>query len=520
MKTQLISPTDLPFVQAVEKIIFCNPLLPERIALEQEALGEAYLPTERPWNVFLASPEDDPNLRTLVIRASEIAERCRRKLAEKPRVSEREAALYFHFICFYFYYRYREDFDHLIREAYATGAPTTRPAFFKTSQDEIRSFLHCGDYQVPSSFSYEHMFAFAFQIRRAFHHIFHFIIGTSPAATALRARIWQCIFTHDMERYLRSLFHRMSDIITLVTGPSGSGKELVAQAIARSRYIPLDPVNGHFQQDFMDTFYPVNLTALTPTLIESELFGHRKGSFTGALADHPGYLETCGAHGTVFLDEIGDVAASIQVKLLRVLQTRRFHRLGDTHPLSFDGKVIAATNRDLSAAIGEGNLRQDFYYRLCADRIETPSLAAILAGNPGELVYLVQHIAGKVAGEEEADTLCREVCSWVEEKMDPAYSWPGNFRELEQCVRNVMVHRDYHPQVVIGTESLGRQLDTLDLSAEELLQQYVTRVYARSGSYEEAGRVLEMDPRTVKKYLDDTLLNRLNSPVPHGAGGS
>ena len=105
-------------------------------------------------------------------------------------------------------------------------------------------------------------------------------------------------------------------------------------------------------------------------MIESELFGHRRGAFTGAVEDRSGWLETCGPHGAVFLDEIGELDAAIQVKLLRVLQSRTFQRIGETKPRRFEGKVIAATNRDLDEEIGAGRFRSDLYYRLCADVVE------------------------------------------------------------------------------------------------------------------------------------------------------
>ena len=199
------------------------------------------------------------------------------------------------------------------------------------------------------------MFACFYQIRRAFHLIFRHLIGASRPAATLRAAVWQSIFTHDMRRYRRSLYRRMHDVTTLVTGPSGTGKELVARAIGLSRYIPFDPDREAFVADLDDAFHALNLSALSPTLIESELFGHRKGAFTGALEDRVGWLESCPPHGTVLLDEIGDVDASIQVKLLRVLQTREFQRIGETAPRQFLGKLIASTNRDLASEMRAGS---------------------------------------------------------------------------------------------------------------------------------------------------------------------
>src|SRR6185369_7664900 len=171
----------------------------------------------------------------------------------------------------------------------------------------------------------------------------------------------------------------------LITGPSGTGKELAARAIAESRYAAFDEHRVAFANDHVDSFFPINISALSPTLVESELFGHRRGAFTGAVADRKGWLETCAESGSVFLDELGDLDPSIQVKLLRVIETRTFHPVGDTAGRRFHGKLITATNRDLSAAMQQGHFREDLYYRLCSDQVATPSLAEQLADSPAVL---------------------------------------------------------------------------------------------------------------------------------------
>ncbi len=267
-----------------------------------------------------------------------------------------------------------------------------------------------------------------------------------PAAR-LRAAIWQSIFTHDMRRFRRTMFARMGEFATLITGPSGSGKELVARAIGMSRYAPFDERRLTFATDATDAsglFFPINISALSPTLVESELFGHRRGSFTGAIADRKGWLETCTELGSVFLDELGDLDPAIQVKLLRVIETRTFHPVGDTVGIRFRGKLVTATNRDLPAFMRQGRFREDLYYRLCSDQISTPSLADQLADAPGVLTDLVLFMAKRVAGAESAE-LAVEVTDWIGKNLGPSYDWPGNYRELEQCVKNVLIRRDYRP---------------------------------------------------------------------------
>ncbi len=157
-------------------------------------------------------------------------------------------------------------------------------------------------------------------------------------------------------------------------------------------------------------------------MIESELFGHCKGAFTGAVADRQGWLEVCGEPGTVFLDEIGELEHSIQVKLLRVLQTQQFSRVGETKSRSFEGKFIAATNRELELEIQGGRFREDLYYRLCADQIQTPTLreqlpassttrnSKVLAAKPvltrvGDLCYVLRWFHG-VSCRKQAKYKC------------------------------------------------------------------------------------------------------------------
>jgi DNA-binding NtrC family response regulator len=221
----------------------------------------------------------------------------------------------------------------------------------------------------------------------------------------------------------------------------------------------------------------------------------------------------------VFLDEIAEVDASIQVKLLRVLQTRGFQRVGDTKERRFQGKIVAATNRNLADELQAGRFRADLYYRLCADMIETPALQALLADAPQELPELLRFIAGRVAGDAEADALAAEAEKWITKHLGRDYPWPGNIRELEQCVRNVMIRGEYRPPAAAAepaaspAEALAAALEAGTLTAEELLRRYCTLVFSRTGSYQETARRLGIDRRTVKEKVDPGVLAQLR-PQP------
>jgi transcriptional regulator of acetoin/glycerol metabolism len=169
----------------------------------------------------------------------------------------------------------------------------------------------------------------------------------------------------------------------------------------------------------------------------------------------------------------------------------------------FLGKIVVATHRDLDQGLSAGWFREDLYYRLCADRIQTPSLRERLDDDPGELPLLVGVLAERIAGLEYAQTLTSDVLGWVERELGTSYDWPGNVRELEQCVRNVLVRKRYRPARRIAAPALLDQaLLESRLSADELLDRYCAAVYRQTHSYVETGRRLGLDRRTVKERVE------------------
>jgi len=222
------------------------------------------------------------------------------------------------------------------------------------------------------------------------------------------------------------------------------------------------------------------------------------------------WLEACPELGRVFLDELGDMDPAIQVKLLRVIETRTFHPVGDTASREFAAKLIAATNRRLEEDMRAGRFREDLYYRLCSDQIVTPSLAEQLADSPQVLSELVSYLSRRVAGED-GSVLAGEVMDWIVGNLPANYAWPGNYRELEQCVKNVLIRRNYRPSRMglDPVEEFVEDARAVRLTANHLLSRYATIVYSRCGSYEETARRLELDRRTVKAKVDGAMLERL-----------
>jgi transcriptional regulator with AAA-type ATPase domain len=498
------SPTERRDALAIARIAACNPFLPERIELERLALGDEFDESGADWNLHGERLDELSNVLRLRVRAEELLERLAARLRAGARPSEGDIVLYEALFIFALHHKYAGDLNDLAArsEAAPSGKHASAAGFYERYASDAQRLLAIPGTTLPGRDEIPHLFACFYQARRAFTHIFHNLIGASRPAATFRAAVWQSIFTHDMKRYRRVLHRRMADFTTLITGPSGTGKGLAARAIGLSRYVPFDPESMRFEIEQSGSFVPINLSALSPTLIESELFGHRRGAFTGAVTDRVGWLEICPPHGTIFLDEIGDLDGAIQVKLLRLLQDRIFQRIGDTKDRTFEGKIVTATNRDLAAQRLAGRFRDDLYFRLCSDIIVAPSLEDRLGDSPDELRGLIDFISTQLAGEE-GPALADEVDTWVREHLGARYPWPGNVREVEQCVRNVLIRSEYHPPHLPAEER--QDLETLAASgttADEVLQRYCRLVYAREGSYDGAARRLGLDRRTVKSKVE------------------
>ena len=483
-------------------LVYCNPFLSERIELERAILLAEFDEDTADWNVHPDWPQPLPNIERLAATSRDLAEDARRRVVDGYRPTAEERELYEDVVILGLYYQHRPELD-VVVDCLDNDGPCVLGKTWDSFSRLARHYLDCLEPR-PSQRELAQIFAFFFQFCRAFHKVFDCIIGVSPAAIHLRSQVWQSIFTHDLRRYRRVLFERMGDFATLVTGPSGTGKELVARAIGLSRYIPFDPRTKQLTADTAGTFHPLNLSALSLPLIEAELFGHRRGAFTGAVSDRKGWLEVCPKLGSVFLDEIGEIDSSIQVKLLRVLEDRKFSRVGETRDRRFEGKIIAATNRELAKEINAGRFRTDLYYRLCADSIRTPSLHERIVDNDEERHLLLTHLAKRLLGDE-TDSLVAEVEEWIDTELGRDYPWPGNVRELEQCLRNVMIRREYHPadsrtgpRIDDAYQRLADEMRDSKPTADEVLRRYCGLVYRETGSFAKAAQRLRIDRRTVK----------------------
>jgi transcriptional regulator with GAF, ATPase, and Fis domain len=315
------------------------------------------------------------------------------------------------------------------------------------------------------------------------------IVGSSPAIRALLSRIDRVA---------------PQNVTVLITGESGTGKELIARAIHNK-----SPRNA-------GNFVAVNCAAVNETLFESELFGHEKGAFTGAIATRKGSFERA-QNGTIFLDEIGELPLVSQPKLLRVLQEKEFERVGGTQVYPLDVRVIAATNRDLTEDVRTGKFREDLYHRLNVVRIKSPALRERKEDIPVLARFFLQRAAERVKRQVQG-------FSTQAEEMLMSYSWPGNVRELENSMEHAAVLGNSEwvmpedlPDSFSGSSALEEESSTrYHESVDQARKEAILDSYVKAGGdYKEAAAILKLHPnyllRLVRNLnLRDEIKKRLN----------
>ena len=282
-----------------------------------------------------------------------------------------------------------------------------------------------------------------------------------------------------------------SDSNVLISGRSGTGKELVARAI-------------HFNSPRMKgRFVPINCAAISETLIESELFGHKKGSFTGAVADKQGFFEVA-AKGSLFLDEISEIPITIQAKLLRAIEAKEIIPVGGNIPEKVDTRIIAATNRELSEEVKKGNFREDLFYRLNIISIKLPSLSE----RPEDIPLLVNHFIQNFRGQ-----MNRKVKNVDPEVMNILmnYEWHGEIRELQNAIERAMIFChdetiiiDDLPQEIKKTSPISLVSQGLDLkkATEQFERNYIMRELEKNGLHRaRTAKILKISEATLYRKM-------------------
>jgi Nif-specific regulatory protein len=294
---------------------------------------------------------------------------------------------------------------------------------------------------------------------------------------------------------MRAVFDRIArvaqtDATVLIRGESGTGKELVARAVHRNSSRATRP------------FVAINCAALTESLLESELFGHEKGAFTGALGQKKGRLELADG-GTLFLDEIGELPVNLQAKLLRALQEREFERVGGTRPVRVDFRLVAATNRDLEAAVKSGGFRQDLFYRLNVVSLTLPALRERKQDLPLLADYFIRKHAAR-CGRDRC-TISPDV---VHRFLN--YDWPGNVRELENVIEQALVlgsgdavvADDLPPGLFAAPVTAGASSLDYHEAIERTKREMIARAFEHAGrNHTQAARLLGVHPNYLHRLL-------------------
>jgi hypothetical protein len=463
----------------INEAAFSNPFDPARLEKYCELAGEKK-PTQ---NV-----DSDKLARRIESEGLDL-KNWKKEAKGKKRQMLRTAAL------FYLYQSHNHDLrDLVLKQDASPEAVVTHPVTDRLYRD----LLEYG-------FSQEQAGGFvgmAFQFRRAYHFTTHALKGSGQIMQQLRMHLWRSIFTDDIDLYESHMWNRMQEFSTLLLGPTGSGKGVAASIIGRSSYIPYNPQKSQFTRNFASGFIELNLSQFPASLIESELFGHRKGAFTGAINDYDGHIRRCPSNGVLFLDEIGELQPDLQIKLLHLLQDRKFSPVGSHESHRFQGRIVSATNQPLDDLRERGVFRDDFYYRIATDVIRLPTLQQRLAESPAELNELAAHFLEQVLGRKDS-RLEEETLTALSKQIPKEYPWPGNVRELEQAIRSLLLTGHFETSVY-RPESMGWNEGARagKLTAAELLSGYCHMLYQQLGSYEAVARRTDLDRRTVKKYVD------------------
>jgi DNA-binding NtrC family response regulator len=489
----ILTADERDFFREVSEAAFANPFSAQRQELDTRIAG-----------ANLGEAERAPRLRDAVM--ARVARLDHAGKAHLKHYRGEEGVVMRNAFLFETYHGYCHALDELIAEQVKAG---DSPCAVRFARDALGDLTKRGFAEADAV----RFFSIFFQMRRAYYFIVHGLTGQSASMHEVRRHLWNSVFTHDIRWYERYLWNRLEDFSTLLLGETGSGKGTAAAAIGRAGFIPFDPQRHRFVESFTRSFIALNLSQFSEMLIESELFGHKRGAFTGAVEAHEGVFSRCSAHGSIFLDEVGDAPVPVQIKLLQVLQERTFSPVGSHEKLRFHGRVIAATNHPLDELRAQKLFRDDFFYRLCSDMITLPPLRQRLRESPGELGALLQSIIKRMTGES-ADELMAFVREGLIASVGEIYEWPGNVRELEQAVRRILITGRYEPQRVRSREpalELAQRMREGAIDADELLATFCALLHERFGTFEEVARRANLDTRTVKRYLAQREAQRAKS---------
>ncbi len=518
----LFDPGWMAFLEPVSLLYATNPFEPAWQGRMKRALGADYVPEDGSAGSPVAA--FDRNADRLAEPLAAALAGAARRLADGAVGTPEERAVYQGAALFGLWNNYRPHLQGLI-DADGVEAP-----FFDDFAKSHRFLFGHPGLRVPEP---AHLLAFFYQARRAWYFAAKTLLGASPSAMAARAAVLRANLGADICAYVAGLYHHMDEIPVLITGETGTGKDVAAGCIGRSRYIPFDAHTRRFLRKLADDYHVRSLCEVPPELVASALFGHKKGSFTGAIADALGFLMLPGRYGTLFIDEIGEILAHVQAQLLRPFQNREVVPLGEARARKILGRLMFATNRDLEAMCGRGEFRPDLYERMNGVRIHMPPLRQMLAEAPEELAgYVRAFMTGKLDDPDQVEAWTARVVETIRATKG-GYAWPRNLRELRNYTERYILMgygstpppppAEYvvRPQAgeagarapesvcVPSSEVLGRRAKAGEVTLGEVARALVTRVHASTGeNTAETARKLGIDYRTVQRWVDPKRLAR------------
>ena len=483
MGSSRLTPEERSFFSLVNQAVLANPFSDHRIDIDRKIGG-----------LFPDTPRYDALVKAIHDVGSRVTALEKEGRGNISYYSGKDREILQITYLFVVFHRFIFNFDDLIVEQLKEGKVSVKVEFAR----DIFVYLR------ERGFSHDeilHFIALCYQLRRAFYFIDRGLVGRSLSMQKLRESLWNNVVTCDLSLYGTYLWSRMEDFSTLILGETGTGKGTAARAIGQSGFIPFDEKQNCFKESFCKTFLPLNISQFSESLIESELFGHKKGSFTGAMGDHKGVFDQCSPHGAIFLDEIGEISVPVQIKLLKILEERVFSPVGSHDEHRFEGRIIAATNKDINTLQMRGAFRSDFFYRLCSDIIVVPPLRERIAEDPEELDDLLAYTVEKIVGMPSED-LTTLIAKEIRKQLGLTYDWPGNVRELGQCVRRMLLKRSYaHAGYTAASgphSELAAHMDQGNFTALDLMKAYCRMLHEKHGTIGEVARITKLDKRTVK----------------------
>jgi DNA-binding NtrC family response regulator len=518
----LIEPARLELVASAARLLVTNPFTPAWEEVQKATLGDRYV-----------EGAPDENLGRIAEWLFVAVKRMRERLAARASAQRapgtpRELAVYQRAALYLLWDQYGPRLQSLI-DADAVEAPLYG--------DFVKSHRFLLGHPGLAASDPAHLFPFFYQARRALHFPRLKLVGRSPLMEAARAAIWRANLGADLCAHVGGLYRSMDEIPVLITGETGTGKELAAACVAWSRYIPFDPERQRFSSKYTADYHARNLSEVPDDLVDAALFGHVRGAFTGASADSLGFLGLPRPFGLLFLDEIGELLAHLQVKLLRPLQVREYVPIGATAPRPLHGRHVFATHRDLEALCREGKFRADLLERINGVPIHMPSLRHMVAEAPEEMRGYVQaFVAAKIADPAGLEVWTERVMGAIRTTRR-GHRWTRNVRELKNFTERYLLtegqeatapprsqprpesSRAPAPESVCvpSNEILGRLALEGRISLDELTRVFVTRELRRAkGNKAKVARKLGVNWRRVGRWVDPARLRR-RSERPDGA---